>query len=92
MGAAERLPGTAPRALAEALGHAAVELAAFQDEPPQMASGAVGKTGSLRLGFEQRGVADVVLLVEPEGFEQRMRLGALLSSTPPCPVWNFEMG
>jgi urease accessory protein len=54
MGAAERLPGSSPWALAEALGHAAVELAAFQDEPPQMATGAVGKTGFLRLGFERR--------------------------------------
>ena len=33
----------------------AAELAAFQDEPPQMASGAVGKNGFLRLGFERRG-------------------------------------
>ena len=62
MGAAERLPGSSPWALAEALGHAAVELAAFQDEPPQMASGAVGKTGFLRLGFERRG--DHTILAE----------------------------
>lgn len=54
MGAAEHLPSTAPWALAEALGRAAVELAAFQDEPAQMASGAVGKTGFLKLGFERR--------------------------------------
>ena len=33
----------------------AAELAPFQDEPPQMASGAVGKSGFLRLGFERRG-------------------------------------
>jgi len=33
----------------------AAELAAFQDEPPQMASGAVGKSGFLHLGFERRG-------------------------------------
>lgn len=44
------LPGDA----AETLGLAATELASFQDEPPQMASGAVGKTGFLRLGFEAR--------------------------------------
>jgi len=31
------------------------ELAAFQDEPPQMRSGTVGKTGFLHLGFERRG-------------------------------------
>lgn len=29
--------------------------AAYQDEPPQMRSGAVGKTGSLRLGFARSG-------------------------------------
>ena len=37
------------------LGLQARELAAFQDEPPQMASGAVGKNAYLRLGFERRG-------------------------------------
>jgi urease accessory protein len=31
------------------------ELAGYQDEPPQMASGAVGKNAYLRLGFERRG-------------------------------------
>ena len=46
---------SAPWAAAEALGASAPELAAFQDEPPQMKSGTVGKTGFLRLGFEQRG-------------------------------------
>ena len=45
----------APWAAAEALGRTARELAAFQDEPPQMRSGAVGKTGFLHLGFERRG-------------------------------------
>lgn len=45
---------TVPWAAAEAIGLAAAELAAFQDEPPQMASGAVGKTAFLRLGFERR--------------------------------------
>ena len=42
-------------AAAGALGRQARELAAFQDEPPQMASGAVGKNAYLRLGFERRG-------------------------------------
>jgi len=37
------------------LGLQARELADFQDEPPQMASGAVGKSAYLRLGFERRG-------------------------------------
>jgi urease accessory protein len=54
MGAAEGLPRFAPWAVAEALGRTSAELAAFQDEPAQMASGAVGKTGFLRLGFERR--------------------------------------
>jgi len=55
MGVAEGPPAFYPWAAAEALGLTAAELAAFQDEPPQMASGAVGKTGYLRLGFERRG-------------------------------------
>ncbi|TAI66355.1 urease accessory protein UreD [Bradyrhizobium sp. Leo170] len=43
-----------PGARAEALGASMPEFAPFQDEPPQMRSGSVGKTGSLRLGFEHR--------------------------------------
>jgi urease accessory protein len=46
---------SAPWAAAEALGRSVPEFAAFQDEPPQMRSGAVGKSGYLRLGFERRG-------------------------------------
>ena len=53
-----RLPDCAPTVppwvAAQALGLSAPELASFQDEPPQMASGAVGKSGFLRLGFERR--------------------------------------
>jgi len=45
----------APWAAAHALGASAPELAAFQDEPPQMRSGTAGKTGFLRIGFERRG-------------------------------------
>lgn len=44
-----------PWGAVEALGRTAAALAGFQDEPPQMASGAVGKTGFLHLGFERRG-------------------------------------
>ena len=55
MGVAEPSSGFAPWAAAETLGLTAPELAAFQDEPRQMASGSVGKTGFLRLGFERRG-------------------------------------
>jgi urease accessory protein len=35
--------------------HLAPELAAYQDEPPQLATGSPGKVADLRLGFEQRG-------------------------------------
>lgn len=56
----EHAPIAAPWAAAEALGASAAELAAFHDEPPQMASGAVGKTGYLRLGFERRGERTVL--------------------------------
>lgn len=54
MGIAEGAPTLAPWAAAESLGLAAAGFAGFQDEPPQMASGTVGKTGFLRLGFERR--------------------------------------
>ena len=54
MGAAEHTSSLTPWAAAEALGATTAELAAFQDEPPQMRSGVVGKTGFLRLGFERR--------------------------------------
>jgi urease accessory protein len=39
---------------AEGLGASVPELASFQDEPLQMKSGEIGKTGFLRLGFEHR--------------------------------------
>jgi urease accessory protein len=44
-----------PWAHAEELGACVPELAGFQDEPLQMKSGTVGKTGFLRLGFARRG-------------------------------------
>jgi urease accessory protein len=62
MRVAEGAPTLAPWAAAEALGLAAAELASFQDEPPQMASGTVGKTGFLHAGFERRG--DHTILAE----------------------------
>ena len=54
MGAAERTASPAPRAAGGSPDLAPVELAAYRDEPPQMRSGAVGKSGYLRLGFERR--------------------------------------
>jgi urease accessory protein len=55
MGATEPTTTLAPWAAAETLGLTAAELASFQDEPRQMPSGTVGKSGFLRLGFEHRG-------------------------------------
>lgn len=49
------MAASVPWAAAEALGMSAPELASFQNEPPQMKSGTVGKTGFLHLGFERRG-------------------------------------
>ena len=62
MGVTENVAAFAPWVAADALGRSAAELAAFQNEPPQMASGVVGKTGFLRLGFERRG--DHTILAE----------------------------
>jgi urease accessory protein len=55
---------SAPWAAAEALGASVPELAAFQDEPLQMKSGTVGKTGFLRLGFEHRGSHTILANLE----------------------------
>jgi urease accessory protein len=46
------------------LGARAPELASFQDEPPQMASGVVGKSGFLKLGFERRGAKTILATLE----------------------------
>ncbi len=46
------------------LGRSARELASFQDEPAQMASGSVGKNGLLRLGFERRGTRTILADLE----------------------------
>jgi urease accessory protein len=43
-----------PWSRAETLGASMPEFASFQDEPPQMRSGTVGKTGFLHLGLERR--------------------------------------
>jgi urease accessory protein len=49
MGAPERVFALAPFAAG-----APAEFAAYLDEPPQMRSGAIGKSGLLQLGFERR--------------------------------------
>lgn len=49
---------------AETLGASVPEFAAFQDEPPQMSSGTVGKTGFLRLGFERRSGTTILANLE----------------------------
>jgi len=55
MRVAEVTPIFRSRASTEPIGPSAAELAPFQDEPPQMPTGTVGKTGFLRVGFERRG-------------------------------------
>jgi urease accessory protein len=57
-------PASAPWAAAEALGASAPEMAAFRDEPFQMKSGTVGKTGFLHLGFQHRGSHTVLAKLE----------------------------
>ncbi len=49
---------------AEALGASRPEFAPFQDEPIQMRSGTVGKTGFLRLGFESRSDRTILAKLE----------------------------
>lgn len=54
----------APWAAAEALGASLPELAAFQNEPLQVKSGAVGKTGYLGLKFERRGSRTILASID----------------------------
>ncbi len=54
MGAAERALSLGMPAAGEALNFAPAQFSAYLGEPPQMKSGAVGKSGFLRLGFERR--------------------------------------
>ncbi len=48
----------------QTLGANAIELAPYQDEPPQMNSGAVGKNAFLHMGFERRGARTVMVNVD----------------------------
>src|SRR5262245_20849382 len=85
---AEGAPTLAPWAVAEALGLSAAELAGFQDEPPQMPSDAVGKTGFLRLGFERRG--DRTILAELDRRAPYMAQRALYPDPAlPDQAWLF---
>ena len=54
MGAIDRGLAPDPRVARDAPMTPPAEFAHYQDEPPQMRAGAVGKSGLLRLGFEQR--------------------------------------
>lgn len=54
MGAAEWAASLDPPVAPDAFRLPPREFAAYRDEPPQMRSGAVGKCGWLRLGFERR--------------------------------------
>ena len=64
MGSPRVACGPADWPAAAVLGRSARELAAFQDEPAQMASGTVGKNGLLRLGFERRGARTILADLE----------------------------
>lgn len=55
---------TPSRVRAHALGINAPELAKYQDEPAQMRSGAVGKSGYLKLRFAKRGQRSVLAEME----------------------------
>jgi urease accessory protein len=88
MGIAEGAPTLAPWAAAESLGLAAAGFAGFQDEPPQMASGTVGKTGFLRIGFERRG--DHTILAELDRRAPYMAQRALYPDPAmPDQAWLF---
>jgi urease accessory protein len=67
MRASEAVAGRAPPAVDLAM-LAPAEFTPYGDEPPQMRSGAVGKSGMLRLGFERR--------------DERTVLAELASRTP----------
>ena len=54
MGVAERALSRGPPAVGDVPNATPAQFSAYLDEPPQMKSGAVGKSGFLRLGFERR--------------------------------------
>jgi urease accessory protein len=54
MGVVERAGALAPPVVGPSASPMPAEFGGYQDEPPQMESGAVGKSGFLRLAFERR--------------------------------------
>jgi urease accessory protein len=64
MTAVERALSPATLVASDEPAHVPAEFAGYRDEPAQMRSGAVGKSGNLRLGFERRG--ERTLLVDLE--------------------------
>ena len=64
MTAQSQIVNNPSRLRAHSLGIDAPELSQYQDEPEQMHSGAVGKSGYLRLGFERRGNRSVLADME----------------------------
>ena len=64
MGVVERASTLAPSAMAHGRATVPPGFSAYQDEPPQMRSGAVGKSGFLRLGFERRGERTILADLE----------------------------
>ena len=64
MGSIERASTLAPSAIAHGPGAVPAGFSAYQGEPPQMRSGAVGKSGFLSLGFERRGERTILADLE----------------------------
>jgi urease accessory protein len=64
MGAIERAPLLVPPVAMDSFGPLPAEFAEYGDEPAQMKSGTVGKSGYLRLGFERRGVRTILADLE----------------------------
>jgi urease accessory protein len=64
MRGADRKPDPDLAPATDRRGTESTEFAAYDDEPPQMRSAAVGKNGLLRLGFERRGERTVLADLE----------------------------
>jgi urease accessory protein len=74
---------------------ALAELAAYQDQPPQMAAGAPGKVGYLRLGFERRDGRSVLADLErvaPLIVQQALYWDEAMPELPICMVTSLGGG